>query len=127
MTDKPTRADLIERLIPILKRNGWGNAREYAEHIPWMLEREGLVIVEATALTADAERIAALEGEVERLRGARDGWAFVPEEPTWEMLEAARDGVILSPNMDALMKRGLRANWKAMIRAALKGTDHDPA
>lgn len=67
----------------------------------------------------------ALRAAEEREKALRDGWVMVPEEPTWAMLEAARDGVILNPNMDALMKRGLRANWKVMIRAALKEQPHD--
>lgn len=46
--------DIADRLKPILLRNGWGNVNEYAHHIPTMLEREGLTIVEA--------------GEFERLR-----------------------------------------------------------
>lgn len=55
MTDTPTRADLIERLRSV--DVSWSEVGE------WCAEA-------AAALTADAERIAALEGEVERLREA---------------------------------------------------------
>lgn len=94
------------------------------------------ILFSRTTIANQSEAMRASDAEITRLTEAlraaeeragllQDGWVLVPEEPTWEMLEAARDGLILNPKMDALMKRGLRANWKAMIRAALKGPSHD--
>lgn len=123
MTDTPTRADLIERLIPILKRNGWGNVHEYARHIPWMLEREGLVIVEATAMTADAERIAALEGA---LRSAIQFLDTAPLESgtccCGDPVDAHTYGSGHSPVDDLAYHSH---NLTEELRAALKGTDHE--
>lgn len=51
---------LVERLKPILKRDGWGNVSEYTRHLPVMLSREGMVIVDATTITALQADVAAL-------------------------------------------------------------------
>jgi len=45
------QSDIVQRLQPILRRNGWGNVKEYSRHIPFMLEREGLCIVETAEIT----------------------------------------------------------------------------
>lgn len=81
--DTPTRADLIERLLSV--DVSWSEVGE------WCAEA-------ATALTADAERIAALEGEVERLRER----------------EAELHGQLMR----------MIDRWEDQ-RAALKGTTHD--
>ena len=93
MTDTPTRADLIERLRSV--DVSWSEVGE------WCAEA-------AAALTADAERIAALEGEVERLREALRRI----DTGKYDGLEVHRVSV---------------RQCHAIARAALKGTYHDPA
>lgn len=64
------QSDIVQRLQPILRRNGWGNVQEYARHIPFMLEREGLTIVEAAEITRLTEALRAAEEQVKGLREA---------------------------------------------------------
>lgn len=93
--DTPTRADLIERLRETKPRY-CQNTGKHSHDV--FCNRDG--IEAAAALTADAERIAALEGEVERLRER----------------EAELHGQLMR----------MIDRWEDQ-RAALKGTDYDPA
>ena len=62
------QSDIVQRLQPILRRNGWGNVQEYSRHIPFMLEREGLCIVETSEITRLTEALRAAEGREKALR-----------------------------------------------------------
>ena len=73
------QSDIVQRLQPILRRNGWGNVQEYSRHIPFMLEREGLCIVETSeiarlteALRKAEEREKALRDDADRYHWLRD-------------------------------------------------------
>lgn len=65
--------DIVDRLKPILRRDGWGNVKEYARHIPTMLEREGLTIVEAGEIERLRKEIAYLRDHIARLSGPITG------------------------------------------------------
>lgn len=168
MTDTPTRADRTDKLdwYKVAKLAG-KHGVNYRTGIGLTMFLMEMFSDEAAALTAKDERIAALEGEVERLRIAevaanqraalaedrlysfRQGRAstgkalaeFIKarapdlwpdyaavsvnksvysddyvQEPTWER------------QMNILRHRAEKAEDEATtLRAALKGTDHDPA
>lgn len=107
------QSDIVQRLQPILRRNGWGNVQEYARHIPFMLEREGLTIVETAEITRLTEALRAAE---EREKGLRVKWA--------ELHNTCN--IVGSPYVEALQAVDrMVAHVRAVARAALKGPSHD--
>lgn len=108
------QSDIVQRLQPILRRNGWGNVQEYARHIPFMLEREGLTIVEAAEITRLTEALRAAEEREKGLREALEPFAKCCED--W-ISDAADD--------EAWVRFRLLIKDYRRARQALKGPSHD--
>ena len=108
------QSDIVQRLQPILRRNGWGNVKEYSRHIPFILEREGLCIVE----TSEIARL------TEALRKAEErGKALLA------VLEYIRSGLPVLKSMLHTLRMYAGAKQVglmiAAISAALKDHPHD--
>ena len=106
MTDTPTRADLIERLTY------WA----YWAQFGYGVEATRTMLDAAAALTADAERIAALEEALHPFARAKHIVATVEADGTIRCI------LTYAPDADQTFTL---ASLDA-ARAALKGTDNDP-